>query len=362
MTVLKYIVGGLVLTLLVIATYVAWQNRASDKVINSFITVALAGAAATLVATLFSINAESLEISIYKTYVFDKITKYPLHDISKSFIHAFSGPELEFDTWFLVQESVKKDPSLAFIEPNEPDKKLIDRGKVLYRDILFRQVLTILCSRYDARQLTKRIEDLSGGTVYTVDKQLRIPTREIKWDDIVKWNQKSTCLSLPVFGDSSLAVPLDASVNGTESSIHIKDKFLDLRIVISDKGGSLGVANLRSLLQVSSGESMRYWSEQYEIGLKAVFSPIRSGHPLMTEYRNWVESLIEGMKYQFSTQQHWEKAKDLFILYKDLPVETPQEAIQSQKEYYEWFAEQVAKQDKEKSGVGNNNKQTEPPD
>jgi hypothetical protein len=53
-----------VLTLLVIATYVAWQNRASDKVISSFITVALAGAAATLVATLFSINAEPLDYKI----------------------------------------------------------------------------------------------------------------------------------------------------------------------------------------------------------------------------------------------------------------------------------------------------------
>ena len=70
MTLIKYIIGGLVLVLLIIAAYIAWQNRASEKVISTFFTVALAGAAATLAATIFSIKIESSEVSIYKTYVF----------------------------------------------------------------------------------------------------------------------------------------------------------------------------------------------------------------------------------------------------------------------------------------------------
>jgi len=347
MTVIKYIVGGLVLALLVIAAYIAWQNRASEKVISTFITVALAGAAATLAATIFSIEVESFEVSIYKTYVFDKISKYPFHNVEKSFVHAFSGPELEYDTWFLVQDSVKKDPSLALIQPSDPDKKLIDSGKSLYHDILFRQLLTMMCYHHGSHEFMKRTEGIGGGSVvYSIDRPSKIPSKSISWSEIVERNPNNSCLSFHQFDFCKLTVPSSASVTFSENSIRIKDKFLDLTIDISDMGGSIGVSGLKTLLQMSSGETMKYWNETYEIAVKAKFSPIRNGHPLMADYKKWVEGLIKGLTEHFSTEKHWEKAKELFLLYKDIPSETPEDALRSQKEYRDWFASEVTKQQK----------------
>ena len=92
--------------------------------------------------------------------------------------------------------------------------------------------------------------------------------------------------------------------------------------------------------------SMKYCNETYEIAVKAKFSPIRNGHPLMADYKMWVESLIKGLTDHFSTEKHWEKAKELFLLYKDIPLETPEDALRSQKEYREWFAKEVTKHQK----------------
>lgn len=346
MTVIKYIVGGLVLTLLIISAYIAWQNRTSEKVISTFITVALAGAAATLAATIFSIKTESLEASILKTYVFEKISKYPLNNVEKSFVHAFSGPEPEYDTWFLVQDSVKKDPSLALIQPNDPDKKLIDRGKSLYHDILFRQLLTMMCYHHGSNEFKKRTAGIGGSIVYSIDRPSKIPSKSISWSEIVESNPNNSCLSFHQFDFCKLTVPSNASVSFFEHSIRIKDKFLDLTIDIFDNGGSIGVSGLKILLQMSSGESMKYWNETYEIAVKANFSPIRNGHPLMADYKKWVEALIKELTEQFSTEKHWEKAKELHLLYKDIPSETPEDALRSQKEYQEWFANQVTKHQK----------------
>jgi len=362
MTVIKYIIGGLVLTLLIIAAYIAWQNRTSEKVISTFITVALAGAAATLAATIFSIKTESLEVSIFKTYVFDKISKYPLHNVGKSFVHAFSGPELEYDTWFLVQDSVKNDPSLALIQSDDPDKKLIDRGKSLYHDILFRQLLTMMCYHHGSNKFQKRTEDIIGSSVtYSIDRSSKIPSKSINWSEIVERNPNNSCLLFHQFDFCKLTVPSNASVSFSEHSIRIKDKFLDLTIDILDRGGSIGASGLKALLQMNSGESMKYWNETYVITVKANFSPIRNGHPLMADYKKWVGDLIKGITEKFSTEKHWEKAKELYQLHKDIPVETPEEAIRSQKEYQEWFAIEVIKHQKGSDKELSINKNTEQP-
>ena len=54
-----------------------------------------------------------------------------------------------------------------------------------------------------------------------------------------------------------------------------------------------------------------------------------------------------------------ERAKELFLLYKDIPSETPQDALRSQKEYREWFAREVTKQQKGSYKEQSINKKTE---
>jgi hypothetical protein len=136
MTWVRCIVAIVFVVLLSIVVYLAWLNRASDKLVQNVISVALAGVTAVLVTTLFSIGSDSIEESIYKSYVFDKISKFPLEYIlnneSKPFVSAFAGPRMMPDPGYFVQELVKKDPSLGSFEKEKP----FERVSKLYHDII----------------------------------------------------------------------------------------------------------------------------------------------------------------------------------------------------------------------------------
>lgn len=357
MAVLKCIVGGLLLILIAIAIYVAWQNRASEKIISTFITVSFAGAAATLAATIFSLNHESFEVPIYKTYVFNKITKYPIHDTEKPFISAFSCRELENKTISFVQESIKDDPSLSIIPTNNSDEIMIKRGISLYRDILFRQLLTEICYHYGSNQTTKKTENITGNSItYGTDRPLKIPSKEIKWSEIVKSYPNNSCFSFHEFDFCGLTVPSNARMIFSENKIQIQDKYIDLTIEVQNKGGAIGAIGLTTLLHMPIGESMKYWSETYKILIKAKFNPIRYGHPLMADYKKWAEGIKNGITDLFSTEKHWKETKELFILYNNSPKETPKDMLVSQEDYREWFTGELAKQQKQNDKSLNNNK------
>lgn len=116
---------------------------------------------------------------------------------------------------------------------------------------------------------------------------------------------------------------------------------INLKINITKSGGSLGVGSLKRLFQISSGESLKYWTQNYKIEINAKFSAIRSGHPFMNKYKDWVKAIIDELNYQFNSQLHWEKTKEQFILYRNLPREKTEEALKSQEAYYQWLKEQI---------------------
>lgn len=341
MTLLKYIVLILIFILICIAGYVAWQNRASEKVVTSFITVALAGAAATLAMTLFAVETGTFDISFYKTYIFEKISKMPISANFPSPIDAFSGREMSMDTIVSIQEAIQRDPSLAVIEEDSSDAKRTDDGAKLYQDILYHQIITTMCRYCGLSSRAKRNVDVFGSTVLGVQKSTMIPTRKISWHEIKMWNPNNIFLNSPNVMGYALTVPRKSIVTGDNHSIQIRDNFISLTITITKAGGSMGVGSLKRLFQITSGESMKYWTQNYEIEINAKFSAIRSGHPLMNEYKDWVNAIIDELSYQFNSQLHWEKTKEQFILYRNLPKETTEGAFKSQETYFQWLKEQI---------------------
>lgn len=225
MTLLKYIVFILIFVLVCIAGYVAWQNRASEKVITRFITVALVGAAGTLSITLFAIKTETCDISFYKTYIFEKISKIPISANFHSPIDTFSGREMSINTIVSIQEAIQRNPSLAVIEKDSSDDKRTDDGAKLYQDILYQQIITTICCYCGLYSRAKRNVDIFGSIVIGVQKSTVIPARTIRWDEIKMWNPNNIFLNSSDVMGYALTVPREAVVTGDNHSIQIRDKF-----------------------------------------------------------------------------------------------------------------------------------------
>jgi hypothetical protein len=179
----------------------------------------------------------------------------------------------------------------------------------------------------------RRVERLSGTSIrIEPDKSASIPTRRFELENIVNSNKDNLCLQVVALTiNKGLGVPKYANVNLTKDTIHIKDKFIDLRISITKEGHGDGVGKLKSMLQLSTIESMKYGFVDFSIKIEVVFEAIRSGHPLMKEYRKWVSHIINELKLQFSTNEHLKEAEHQFILYKNVPIETLSDALRSMK-------------------------------
>lgn len=304
MILIKWIIGVLVLSIIILAMYLAWQNRASEKVISNFIAATLAGSTVTLVTILFSINSTSQSTLIYKTYIYNRNTKQQLYDESKPFLHTILGPEFQsFRPSLIAQEIINIDPDLNYTKMENSGKKCAQ----LYKDIFFRQLINIMSSYCDPGQVTNRVERLDGISISSANKQSGIRTRHISWRNIIKKYPDNLCFSILPESEKitgGLGIPADAEITFEDYNINIKNKFIKLTISVKHEGGGFGTGVLKSLLQIDYEENMKYAFDQYELNLIALFNPIRSGHPLMNEYKSWIRNLIKELTYQFSTKQH----------------------------------------------------------
>lgn len=339
----------------------AFLNRASKEIVVAglaFVNAAIAGwgennqkkiiltamaMVAACITLYFTLQPESRSMSFEKTFVFDKWTRFPLHEEYKTFVTAFSGgSNMEWTTRYLVQEALKAYPSLAENSEIAKDNDNIKIGTNLYREILQWEIIDSLCFQLpiDERGV-KNSWTGSGFCKIAGLKSCKIKRTALSGffsENLL--SQIPTTISFNEFSDFD--VPAGTKLTTSPDKIQLTHPFFRVMIAINkNAGGSFGISHMKRLLQYSTKDNWRYWRSSYTLNLSSDFSSIRIGHPLMPKYRKWVDLLFDHLNNDFNTERHWEIAKEEYLLYQNVPLETWEKRLESQNEFFQEWKERV---------------------
>lgn len=105
----------------------------------------------------------------------------------------------------------------------------------------------------------------------------------------------------------------DDDVLGT--SIHFKNKFIDIELKLTQDSSVLGIGEYTRLLGYSDDKSRVNGTASYFLSVEITQSVWLNGHPDMVTYRNWADSILELLDNNFNYEKIREEHIRQFQLY-----------------------------------------------
>ncbi len=321
-----------------VTAWLAWQNRAAEKVRQVFITSVAAGAvwafvplgnstdiwirltviafAASAAIYLVALKQETRSVEFPTICVYQKDTKRSLESLNDTFAHRFCRRMFSHDPDWIVSrmELAQEDPT----------------GADLYFDVLLRMIADVLFGLYSNTwdlKVTRRI-GYADRTVFSESYGGSVPVQKFSWGDFQRLFPESRSLQVERFGgiSNTLAVPPGTKLNGKTESIvgsphkrtlRFDNPYVEVEFELTSSSANfVGIGDLGSLLGMSKEERQKFCTRTIELRLSAKFRRLKSGHPEMEKYRRWVDGLFEHLQEEFDSMRHWERGKDWFMMNK----------------------------------------------
>ena len=318
--------------------WLAWQNRAADKVRQVILTSVAAGAVWALVPwgnstdiwVRLSVIALAASAGIYwvalkqegrsvefpTIFVYEKDTKKPLESLNDTYAYRFCQRMFSFDPVWIVSrmELAKEDAT----------------GVDLYFDVLLRMIVDLLFGVYRTTWGLKviRRSGYANHTISSYPHEGSFPIQKFSWEDFQRLFPESRSLQVARFegiGDT-LAVPLGTQFDGKteppggspyKRTLLFDNAFVKVEIELTFSSyNGVGIGDLGLLLGFSKEEGQKFCTCTIEVRLTAKFNRLRSGHPEMEKYRRWIEGLFEHLQEEFDSRRHWERGKDWYMIKK----------------------------------------------
>ncbi|MGH7381040.1 MAG: hypothetical protein ACREKR_02250 [Candidatus Methylomirabilales bacterium] len=328
-----------VLTLAAVA-YLAWQNRAAEKVRSSIVTgvaVGLTGALITIPAgssdiwlrlsivasaalasiLLIALKEESKKVEFPTIFVYESTTKRPLESLNDIYSYRFCGRTISCPPEFIVSRM----GDTARNDGTNGD---------LYFDVMLRMFVDLLFGLYrnawdlKVTHRSKYSHKTSSWEPHQGAPKPEFITREV-FKRIFSESHALKVENFAAIGDK-LAVPSGTRLHGRTESIggspykrtlSLKNPYVEVEVeMIFSSFSRMGIGDLGLLLGVSREEGEKFSTYSCEIRLLAKFNRLRSGHPEMNRYRRWVDGMFEEIQEHFDSRRHWERGRDWFIMKK----------------------------------------------
>ncbi len=335
-----------------ISIYLAWQNRASDKIIASFLSICLVGSAGTLASTIFSIKNETRKLTLTKSYIFHMIDKGLLNDFFKPHMFYINGLDHRIDILWLLDDAIRKDPESQILIDEKGNSKTIEKGGDIYRKICQAEIVMTLSENCNWMAKVKRDTKFGSSSISYPFPPKEAKFKKVTIQDFRKLFPKNDLLESTVLADNSFIIPIGTTIGFVKEKIVLKNDFVKIEIYQDKGGASVGAGKLASLAGLESTDFFKYCTASFAVDLEATFNPLKSGHPEMQSYRDWVDQIFDEFQYYFDSNKHWEMTKDSFHFHKDLPPITREESTKQMKAYEEWIFKLQAER---RMGVNGNN-------
>jgi len=303
-----------------IIAYLWIQNRSSELLGSKILSAIAVAVFAILSALLFSLKSEEKELKFASTLFFHKSDKKPLDDYLRGDDWLKFGGFQFGDMSLFISNHLKENENLNKAEFNKDREKIKD----FYHNMILLKLIDKFFWMYSARWDTN-VYSVRRGTGESkesyIDSEKTPPNYGcLNWADLLNTEQKNNFYDLlSAFSNiKETKVPPKTKVRfiitEAKKEIFLKNPFVKVTITVNNSGGSLGLGDYKWLLGYGDKRSNEFWSAHFRVNCHAKFEKLKSGHPDMPKYKQWIEVMFEEVKYLLDEKEQLQRAHE----YRDL--------------------------------------------
>lgn len=318
---ISIIITACLLFLLAVVVYLIVQNRASAALRSKLIPAVVTGLFVAFFTIWFSLKSENIDLQFTSTLFFHKSDKKVLdeHDNRR---HVYGGEQFDGRLQDFIRSCIENDEDIN----NGDFKKVGDKVRNLYFDLVFIKLLShffwMYADWWDISVKSVR----RGDSMETIVSAIKPDpdSKSLEWKDFLGAlnNKDDFGQLLSSFSENywikKMTVPpktkVDFITSNYRKTLVLTNPFVRVSITTSKSSGSVGLGDYKWLLGYDNKKSEAFWSEHFEVNCKAKFEKLRSGHPEMTRYKRWVETMFAEIQYQLDDEKRLKRARD----YRDL--------------------------------------------
>jgi len=298
--------------------YLCIQNRNSDLLVEKILSAFGGAIIVILSALLFSLRSEEVESNFASTVIFHKLDKTPLDNHLdgdgqlKFGGHQFIGPLAAF-----INKHVEKSVELNKVQFNKDSDRIVE----FYHNIILIRLLDQFFWMYSARWDTNVYSVRRGmGELKEsyVDSEDTPPNCDrLNWTDLFNDGQQSNFHDLlSAFSNiNETKVPPKTKIRFVirehKKEILLRNPFVKVTITVNKSGGSSGLGDYKWLLgYINDRTGNEFWSAHFRVTCSAKFAKLKSGHPDMPKYKQWVRVLFGEVQYLLDEKEQLKRAHE----------------------------------------------------
>lgn len=314
------LISFIIITLPIII-YLWTQNRSSELLSSKILSAVAVALFAILSALVIGLKSEDRELKFASTLFFHKSDKRPLDN----HLHGdgrlkFGGGQFGGTLSLFISGRLKECEDLNKAEFNKDREKIVEFYHNLMLIKLIDQFFWMYSARWDTNVYSVRRGTGESKESY-VDSRETPPNYDcLKWEDLLNTEQQNNFYDLlSAFSDiKETKVPPKTKVRFIiteyKKEIVLKNPFVKVTITINNTGGSLGLGDYKWLLGYDNKKSEEFWSAHFRVNCNAKFEKLKSGHPEMPKYKQWVDVMFAEVQYLLDEKEQLKRAHE----YRDL--------------------------------------------
>jgi len=292
------------------AAYIFWLNRDDTALRAKIFSALLLGVAAAAAAGVFSLKAEKQEVSFSSIFVFNTKTRMPLDSYRDNRVNPLAScPNAPLIGGMLAQ--------LDTMRNSTADHRNRKSEHTSYYDIVTALIvgdLVLLYSEGWDIELTTIHSGLLGRGVKRHAKPSPGATTVTRQDFSPLFDETGLLETVPLAawgGKVKLppATKMELNRDSTGRTITLTNPYATVRITIAPGLPLRGLGILSKWVTIPEGEQEDYTSQQFQIKVTAEYAYLRSGHPDMPVYRNWVKTMTEYLRSDLGSAAWEERLK-----------------------------------------------------
>ncbi len=306
-------------SLLAVAVWLAYQNRSSDTLRSNGATALMVGGVGLLATLWFSLKPpEARRHRFTVTFVVDTDTRLPLSRDRYPDLWSYAAPDAAHPAMVDVEPFVQ---TLAAKTPLSPSDV-----QAVYLDVLVAYVMDVFARNFASSWDVEIVRDKSVAvtTTKTSPRRPTPPGVKVERTDLVGHLSASKQLLAQILpGWEEFVVPPDTRLEWLEDPwsrvLKASNPFVTVSIDVGRAFGAIyGSGRLGELAGMSREESQkRHMAFSFVMQLDASFERLRSGHPEMPRYTQWVDTIFSDLR-AFDAEPVWAKIEQEHALFRGL--------------------------------------------
>ncbi len=302
---IKTILWIMVILVILLIVALAYLNRNSEKVVLAILPAAGIAFGGMLTIS-YTLKAETKTIEFFSHSIIEKSSHLPIWMVEQR-----AWVPLPFATTEAIKQFLKKESQRPTSTDTTRNVSMQYELRILL-DTLFQVFPThwdMKLSKTSQFPMTVRFQPFPGA-----------PQADfISWETIQEKFHGMPILEAKPFTFGKMGVPEGTHFTVTQNrepqelpgwALSLENRFFKFDLTMVTGSGIIGVGYLTPLLNYSSDQSGKFWTDEFHFMVKTEFNPLLQGHPDMIRYKRWLNTLCEELREKLDLEIQWQHARD----------------------------------------------------